>query len=112
MTSLSKFSTPRQHYHKLVSTLTMEKIHSISIYEYGMPKICCAKKPIFGNLDSLTYHQIKGSRPSIFSTLNLRNKNSSTLKRLSIASFVEDVDPNNLVEVEGSSSDGKIELAT
>jgi hypothetical protein len=34
------------------------------------------------------------------------------LKRLSIASSVEAVDPNNLVEVEGSSSDGKIEPAT
>jgi len=38
--------------------------------------------------------------------------NSSTLKRLSIASCVEVVDLNNLVEVEGSLSDGKIEPAT
>jgi hypothetical protein len=95
-----------------VSTLAMEKIHSISICESGMPKIYCAKKSIFGNLASLTNHQIKGSRPSIFSTLNLRNKNSSTLKRFSIASCVEAINPNNLVEVEGSLNHGKIKPAT
>jgi hypothetical protein len=34
------------------------------------------------------------------------------LKRFSIAYCVETIDPNNLVEVEGSSSDGKIKPAT
>jgi hypothetical protein len=74
-----------------------------------MPKICHAKKPIFGNLNTLTNHQIKGSRPSIFSTLNLKKIYNSALKRFLVPSCVEVGNPNNLVEVEGNLSDGKIE---
>jgi hypothetical protein len=84
----------------------MEKIHSVSIYELGMLEICHAKKSTFESLDSLIDHQIKGSTPSSFFTMNLRNKDSSTLK---VTSYVETIDPNNIVEVEGSSSDEKNE---
>jgi hypothetical protein len=88
----------------------MEKIHSVSIYELGMLEICHAKKSTFESLDSLIDHQIKGSTPSSFFTMNLRNKDSSTLKRPLVASYVETIDPNNIVEVEGSSSDEKNKL--
>ncbi len=112
MTNLSRFSTPKRHYYKLMSTPAMEKIHLVSIYELGMPKIYHAKKPTFESLDSLIDHQIKGSRPSLFSTLNLRKKGSSVLKRPSIASCVEAANPKNLVEVEVNSSNGKIKPPT
>ncbi len=112
MTSLSRFSTPRQHHCKLMSIHATEKIHSISICEPRMPKIYRAKKLAFGNLDSLTNHHIKGSRPSTFSTLNQQNKDSSTLRRPLVASHIEVVDLNNPIEVKGNSSDGKTKLAT
>jgi hypothetical protein len=75
-----------------------------------MPKISRAKKLIFRNLDSLIDHQIKGSRPSTFSTLNLQNKDSLALRRPLVASYVEAADPNNSIEIESNSSDGRIEL--
>jgi hypothetical protein len=75
-----------------------------------MLKIYRAKKPTFENLDLLINHQIKGSRPSTFSTLNLRNKNSLALKRPLIAFCVEIVNPNNPIEVGGSLGDGKTKL--
>jgi hypothetical protein len=73
-TSLSIFSTPKQHHHKLMSTPKIQNIHLVSIYELGMPIICCAKKVTFGNLNSLANHHITGSRPYAFSTWNLQNK--------------------------------------
>jgi hypothetical protein len=42
-----------------MSTHAMEKVCSISICELRMPKLCHAKKSTFGNLDSLTDHQIQ-----------------------------------------------------
>ncbi len=110
MTSLSRFSTPRWHHCKLMSTHTT-KIYSISICEPRMPKIYHAKKSTFENLDSLTNHQIKGSMPSTFSTLNLQNKDSSTLKRPLVSFYVEAVNPNNPIEIQNSSSDGRTKLA-
>ncbi len=112
ITSLSRFSMSRQHCHKLMSTFAMEKIRSISICESRMPKIYRAKSPIFGNLDSLIDHHIKGSRPSTSSTFNLRNKDNSTLRRFSVVSCVEAIDSNNIIEIKGSWSDGRIEFAT
>jgi len=94
-----------------MSTHATEKICSISICEPRMPKICRAKKSTFRNLDSLTDHQIKGSRPSTFSTLKLQNKDSLALKRPLVPSYVEAARPNNPIEIESSSSDGRIELA-
>jgi hypothetical protein len=46
-----------------------------------MPKIYHAKKPTFGNLDSLTNHHINRSNAYAFSTWNLQNKNNSALKK-------------------------------
>jgi len=94
-----------------MSTHATEKICSISICELRMPKICRAKKSTFRNLDSLTDHQIKGSRPSTSSTLNLQNKHSLALKRPLVASYVEVANPNNPIEIKSNSSDGRIELA-
>ncbi len=99
MISLSRFSTPRWHRRKLVNTPIMEKIRSVSICEPEMPIICCAKEPMFGNLDSLATHRIKKSTKSTFSTWNLRNKNNSILKRLSIVSWVQATTLNNPHEI-------------
>jgi hypothetical protein len=89
MTSLSRFSTPKWHHHKLVNKLIIEKIHLVLIYELGMLKIRCAKNPTFGNLDSLVAHHINKSKTSTFSTWNLWNKDNSTLKRPLVTSWVE-----------------------
>jgi hypothetical protein len=88
----------------------MKKIHLVSIYEPRMFKICHVKKSTFENLDLLINHQIKGSRPSTFSTLNLNNKDRLVLKRPLVASCVEIVNPNNPIEVGGSSGDVKTKL--
>ncbi len=98
MMSLSRFSTlDSWHYCKIMSMPTIEKIHSILIYEPMMPKFCCAKKPTFGNLDWLANHHINGSRPFAFSTWKLQNKDNLTLKRPLGASIVKWATPNSFV---------------
>jgi hypothetical protein len=67
-------------------TRVIEKIHLVLIYELEMLKICCAKNPTFGNLDSLVTHHINKSKTSTFSTWNLQNKDNSALRRPLIAS--------------------------
>jgi hypothetical protein len=89
MISLSRFSTPRWHHHKLMNTPTTKNIRSILICELGMLIICHGKKLMFGNLDSLATHHINGSTKSTFSTWNLWNKDNSTLRKPSITSWVE-----------------------
>jgi hypothetical protein len=64
-----------------MKTPTVEKIHLISIYEPKMPRTYHAKKPTFGNLNSLVAHHINGLKESTFSTWHVRNKYNSTLKR-------------------------------
>ncbi len=93
-----------------MSTLATKKIHLISICELGMPKICCAKKPTFGNLDSLATHHINGSRKSTFSTCNLWNKGNLDLRRHSIACWLEAIAPNNPHELEGCYGGGDLGL--
>ncbi len=101
-----------RHYHKLASIHATNFFCLVSIYEHGMLKMCCDKKPTFENLDLLINHQIKGSRPLSFSTLNLRNKDNLALRRPLVASCVEVVNPNNLVEVGGSLGDEKTKPAS
>ncbi len=62
------------------------------------------KKPTFGNLDSLIDHHINKSRPFSFSTWKVQSKDNSILKRPSIASYVEAIEPNNSIKVKSSSS--------
>jgi hypothetical protein len=69
-----------------------------------MPKIYLAKKSTFGNLDSLIDHRINRSRPFAFSTWKVQSKDNSILKRPSIASCVEAIEPNNPIKVKSSSS--------
>jgi hypothetical protein len=64
-----------------------------------MPKIYLDKKLTFRNLDSLTNHQIK--------TINILHiepikQDSSALKRLLVASYVEAANPNNPIEIKGN----------
>ncbi len=106
MISLSRFSTPRRHCHKLVSTPATKKICSVSIYEPVMPKVCHANKPTFGNLDSLATHHSNGSKESTFFTWKLWNQNNSALRRPSIVSWVEIIAPNNSHGDQGCSSGG------
>ncbi len=108
MINLSRFSTPRWHCCKLVNMPTTKKICLILICRPKMLKICCAKKPTFGNLNSLTNHHINKLGPF---TWNIQNKYSSTLKRPLVASCVEATNLNKLVEIKVNSCAGGIGLA-
>lgn len=108
MINLSRFSTPRWHCHKLMNMTTSKKICLILIYGPKMSKICCVKNPMFGNLNSLTNHHINKSGPFAFSTWNIQNQYSSTLKRPLVASCVEVINPSKLVEIKGGSCVGRI----
>jgi hypothetical protein len=49
--------------------------------------------------------------PFEFPTWNLQNKNNSILKRLSIVSYVETIDLNNIIKVKSSLDVRRIGLA-
>ncbi len=94
MTKASKLSSPNQLRLKLVNTLAMKQIRLVSIWLFGIQKICHAKKPTCGYWHSCFFHQTKGSSKS-FSRITIRqNKNSSDFNKVSLASSLNVRAPN------------------
>ncbi len=60
---------------------------------------------------SYKFWPISGLNPFEFPTWNLQNKNNSILKRLSIVSYVETIDLNNIIKVKSSLDVRRIGLA-
>lgn len=76
---LSKFSTYRQHLHKIISTPTRLNILFILICDPGMPIIFFARNVTFTNCLSWLHHQPKAFSHVVGGMDNLLNKDNSPM---------------------------------
>jgi len=74
ITSLSRLLIPTLQSRRLIKTLAMLKILSVSIWEPKISKIYQATKDTFRNHDSWIFHQVKGNIESFGFTCKWRNK--------------------------------------
>ncbi len=76
------------------NTLAMEKIHLVSIWLLGIPRLCRAKKPTCGYWHSCFFHQAKGSFKSSSGIITCQNKDNSDFNKLSSTSSLNVKAPN------------------
>lgn len=88
MISAFKFSNSSLHLLKLQRTQTMEKLHSVSIWEPGIARNFVARKPTFGNRHAFSFHHSKGATSGFIGIANLRNKENSDTSNPIPTSFV------------------------
>jgi hypothetical protein len=73
---LSKFSTYKQHLHKISNTPTRINILYVLICDPRMPRICLARNATFTNCPSWLHHEAKGFSHVVRGMDNLLNKDN------------------------------------